>query len=266
MDGSGPELTRIISLNLNGIRSAAKKGCFGGWAGRRPTCCACRNSRPSTRHDAAVPQSGARRRPMHGHFHYAEKKGYSGVGLYSRVAPKKVQIGFGSAEFDAEGRYVRRFRRLLGDLGLQTLGLLGRGAPAGQVPLSRRIPAAPEETQALAPRIHHLRRLQHRAPRDRPEELEEQPEEFRLPARGTRLAHAGVRRGRLRRRAPNAVPRATGDAYTWWSNRGAAYERTSAGASTTRSPPRHRGEARGARVFKDQRFSDHAPLIIDYDL
>src|SRR5436853_6721896 len=43
----------------------------------------------------------------HGHFHYAEKKGYSGVGLYSKQKPDAVQIGFGSAEFDAEGRYVR---------------------------------------------------------------------------------------------------------------------------------------------------------------
>jgi exodeoxyribonuclease-3 len=41
-----------------------------------------------------------------GHFHFAEKKGYSGVGLYSRKRPSSVRLGFGDAEFDAEGRYV----------------------------------------------------------------------------------------------------------------------------------------------------------------
>src|SRR5690606_38177363 len=42
----------------------------------------------------------------HGHFHYAEKKGYSGTGIYSKQKPQKVVTGFGCAEFDAEGRYV----------------------------------------------------------------------------------------------------------------------------------------------------------------
>ena len=49
---------------------------------------------------------------MKGHFHFAEKKGYSGVGLYSAQAPSAVRLGFGDAEFDAEGRYVEaRFDR-----------------------------------------------------------------------------------------------------------------------------------------------------------
>ena len=43
----------------------------------------------------------------HGHFHYAEKKGYSGTGIYSRLEPDRVVIGFGAPEFDREGRYVR---------------------------------------------------------------------------------------------------------------------------------------------------------------
>ena len=43
---------------------------------------------------------------MDGHFHYAERRGYSGVGLYSRRAPSAVILGIGHAEFDAEGRYV----------------------------------------------------------------------------------------------------------------------------------------------------------------
>ena len=49
---------------------------------------------------------------LSGHFHFAEKKGYSGVGIYTRHAPSDVIIGYGSDEFDAEGRYVElRFDR-----------------------------------------------------------------------------------------------------------------------------------------------------------
>ena len=43
---------------------------------------------------------------LHGHFHFAQKKGYSGVGLYTRKEPSDVVVGFGAPEFDAEGRYV----------------------------------------------------------------------------------------------------------------------------------------------------------------
>ena len=43
---------------------------------------------------------------FHGYFHCAQKKGYSGCGLWSRVNPFAVRTGFGNSEFDAEGRYV----------------------------------------------------------------------------------------------------------------------------------------------------------------
>ena len=61
-------------------------------------------------------------------------------------------------------------------------------------------------------------------------------------------------------------PDTTDDCYTWWSNRGQAYANNvgwrldyqiaTKGIATL---------ARRAMIFKDQRFSDHAPLIIDYD-
>ena len=85
---------------------------------------------------------------LKGHFHCAEKKGYSGVGLYARDEPSDVLRGIGDADFDAEGRWVEvRFDRLHGraTLGgarrLQHRQLLfperleRRDAPGGQVPL-----------------------------------------------------------------------------------------------------------------------------------
>ena len=61
-------------------------------------------------------------------------------------------------------------------------------------------------------------------------------------------------------------PEAGDEGYTWWSNRGQAYAKNvgwridlhvaTAGIA---------GAARKSAVYKDQKFSDHAPLIVDYD-
>ena len=68
---------------------------------------------------------------MKGRFHYAEKKGYSGVGLYSRKKPSAVRLGFGDAEFDAEGRYVEaRFDRA-GRKGMPRLSIVSCYFPSG---------------------------------------------------------------------------------------------------------------------------------------
>lgn len=49
---------------------------------------------------------------LSGHFHYAQEKGYSGVGIYSRYEPSEVVVGMGIPEFDDEGRWVeKRFDR-----------------------------------------------------------------------------------------------------------------------------------------------------------
>ena len=97
-------MPKIISANLNGIRSAAKKGFFD-WMGTQSADFICVQELKCQASD----MTDQFRNPhgYHGHFHYAEKKGYSGTGVYSKIAPDAVKIGFGSPEFDAEGRYVR---------------------------------------------------------------------------------------------------------------------------------------------------------------
>ena len=97
-------MKKIISANLNGIRSAAKKGFFE-WMAKEAADFVCIQELKAQELDL----SPAFLKPdgYHGHFHYAEKKGYSGVGIYSLTEPDAVFIGFGSPEFDAEGRYVR---------------------------------------------------------------------------------------------------------------------------------------------------------------
>ena len=121
------------------------------------------------------------------------------------------------------------------------------------------------ELRRKRPRNRALRRLEHRAPADRPQELAQQPEELGLPAGGARVADARVRRSRASSTSSAAsirVPSSTRGGRI----AGRRGRRTSAGGSTTRSPrpgsPPRRAPRRSTR---NRRFSDHAPLIIDYD-
>ena len=54
-----------------------------------------------------VPRSLRAPRKSHAAFHPAQRKGYSGVGLYAKRPHRASRTGFGSAEFDAEGRYLQ---------------------------------------------------------------------------------------------------------------------------------------------------------------
>lgn len=104
-------MLRIITANLNGIRSAAKKGFFD-WVKIQDPDILCIQELKAQEADL----DGALLAPhdYQGFFQYAEKKGYSGVGLYSKKKPDSIKIGFDDGEFDAEGRYVEaRFGKLI---------------------------------------------------------------------------------------------------------------------------------------------------------
>ena len=94
---------RVISANLNGIRSAASKGFFDWMLKQNADVVGVQEVK--AQHDQ-VTGVFDRHDKMAGYFHYAEKKGYSGVGLYSRHEPSEVVRGIGNPEFDAEGRWV----------------------------------------------------------------------------------------------------------------------------------------------------------------
>ncbi|MCC7150413.1 MAG: exodeoxyribonuclease III, partial [Rubrivivax sp.] len=94
---------RFVTLNLNGIRSAASKG-FEQWADE--TGADCMGVQELKAQAADVDGRFTQVGGMDGHFHFAQKKGYSGVGLYTRKAPSAVITGFDGGEFDAEGRWV----------------------------------------------------------------------------------------------------------------------------------------------------------------
>ena len=101
---------RIITLNLNGIRAAAKKG-FLSWLVERSADIVCvqelKAQMPDLVEDMLKPNG------YHGYFHCAEQKGYSGVGIYSRIQPDHVIEGVGIAEIDgAESIHPRTIKTI----------------------------------------------------------------------------------------------------------------------------------------------------------
>ena len=97
-------MVRIITLNLNGIRSAWSKGVLP-WTAAQKADFVCLQELKAQEGDLTDDM----RKPdgLHAYYHAAEKKGYSGVGLWCRREPDEVKIGLGNAEFDAEGRYLQ---------------------------------------------------------------------------------------------------------------------------------------------------------------
>ena len=101
---------RIITANLNGVRSAHTKGFFD-WL-QTQDCEAlgvqelkAQDADMSAEMKVALNQHGNR---LEGDFHHAEKKGYSGVGMYTVAKPSETIVGLGNAAFDAEGRWIEK--------------------------------------------------------------------------------------------------------------------------------------------------------------
>ncbi|RZL52277.1 MAG: exodeoxyribonuclease III, partial [Variovorax sp.] len=94
---------KLTSLNLNGLRSAATKGVADWVAEAAPDCICMQETRVQA---SDIEGRFERMAGLQGHFHFAEKKGYSGTAIYTKHAPSAVVTGWGDAEFDAEGRYI----------------------------------------------------------------------------------------------------------------------------------------------------------------
>jgi exodeoxyribonuclease-3 len=263
---------RLVSLNLNGIRSAANKG-WVEWAEKASIDCM--GVQELKAQAADLGERFATVADMKGHFHYADKKGYSGVGLYTRQAPSDVIVGIGEPEFDAEGRYVEaRF-----DTPSRKLSVISCYFPSGSSSEDRQ----QAKFRFLAVFFPYLQLL--KATR-----------EFILVG-DVNIAHQAIDLKNWRSNQKNSGflpeerawmtrtlgtepdglglvdvhrmlrPADTGDAYTWWSNRGQAWANNVGWRIDYHlATPALAAKARNVSVYKAQRFSDHAPLTVDYDL
>ena len=254
---------RIITLNCNGIRSAARKGLFR-WLSRQRADIVCLQETKAQ--EQQLDRSEFRPVGFHCHYFDAEKKGYSGVALYSRAKPDRVIRGFGVPEFDHEGRYLEaRFGRLCVVSGYLPSGSSG---PARQASKFRFL-------EAFLPHLEKLGRsrrdtilcgdlnIAHR-PIDLRNWRANQKHSGFLPGERAWLDELFGRVGFVDAfREVDPRP----DQYTWWSNRGQAWAKNVGWRIDYQVvSPRLRGRARSARIYKARRFSDHAPLLMDYDL
>jgi exodeoxyribonuclease-3 len=256
---------KIISANLNGIRSAARKGFFE-WLPAQDADMVCVQELKAQ--EADMTPEFLNPPGYHGYFHYAEKKGYSGVGLYSRMPAKTVRIGFGNPEFDAEGRYVEC------DFG--TLTVISLYCPSGSSSPERQ-EAKFRFMEAFLPHLLELKasgreivicgdwNIAHQQI-DLKNWRSNQKNSGFLPEERAWLSRVFDEVG-LVDAYRSVCPDATGDCYTWWSNRGQAWANNVGWRIDYHIATRDiAAAARAASIYKEARFSDHAPLTIDYQL
>jgi exodeoxyribonuclease-3 len=246
---------RIISVNLNGIRSAASKG-FYEWLAQQKADIICLQELKAQAADMTAQM--LKPQGYDGHFHYADKKGYSGVGIYCRERPQQIIMGLGIAEFDVEGRYI-----CADFAGFSVVSVY---LPSG---------SSGEDRQAvkfkfMAAFLPHLR------------ELYASGREV-IICGDWNIAHKEIDLKNWRGNKKNSgfLPEerawltALFDevgfadvfrlAYTWWSNRGQAWAKNVGWRIDYQiATPGIAARAESASIYKAQRFSDHAPLTIDY--
>ena len=257
-------MLRIISLNLNGIRSAWSKNLLAWVVAQAPDIVCLQELKaqlPDLTPDMRAPDD------MHAFYHAAEKKGYSGVGVWCRQKPERVLEGFGNGEFDAEGRYIRAD---FGKLSVISLYLpSGSSSPERQEAKFRFLDAFLPHLAALRAEGREIVlggdwNIAHKEI-DLKNWRSNQKNSGFLPEERAWMTRVFDDHGWVdvyRRLHPEA----SGDAYTWWSNRGQAREKNVGWRIDYQvATPDFAAAAWRAEVYKGGRFSDHAPLLIDYE-
>lgn len=252
---------RIITLNANGIRSAERKGFFR-WLARQRADFVCIQETKAQPEQLTKPCFY----PKNYHCAYAsaQKKGYSGVALYCRDAPERWLTGFGCDEFDAEGRYL--------EAQFPEFSVVSVYAPSGS--------SSDERQQAkfrfMDVFMEHLCKLKKKR-------------RHYILCGDWNIAHRKIDLKNWRGNQKNSgfLPQerdwmdtvfdkkgyndafrevcSLPEQYTWWSNRGQAWAKNVGWRIDYQvTSTKLKGCVRKVRIYKQKRFSDHAPLIIDY--
>ncbi len=256
-------MMRIISANLNGIRAAARKGFFEWMLAQEADVVCLQETKAQVAQltDAVFMPAG-----YHVAFHDAVKKGYSGTAIYSRSAPHHIQTGLGFDLADSEGRYVQ--------FDFEKLSVGSIYFPSG---------TSGEERQALKYDFmaRYEKILQQQLKMDR---------EFVICG-DWNIAHHEIDLKNWKGNQKNSgflpeerawldklfselgyvdafrVLNQEADQYTWWSNRGQAYAKNVGWRIDYQVvTPGLAKKLLRTEIYKETRFSDHAPLIMDYDI
>lgn len=253
---------QIITLNLNGIRAAAKKGFFP-WLAKQTADVVCVQELKAQLPDL----SGEMLSPddYHGYFHCAEQKGYSGVGIYTRKKPDRIVEGIGIADIDAEGRFLQAD---FGDLSIVSIylpsGSSGEHRQAAKFYFMEHFFPVLQSLMASKRQIILCGdwNIAHKEI-DLKNWRSNQKNSGFLPEERAWLTNVFDQIGFVDVfRRLSSEP----DQFTWWSNRGQAWAKNVGWRIDYQiATPEIAQTARSVSIFKDERFSDHAPLIVDYD-
>jgi exodeoxyribonuclease-3 len=253
---------RIVTLNVNGLRSAAAKG-LPSWMRRQRADLVCLQEIKAREED--LPRSLVAPRGLHAFFHPAEKRGYSGVAIYSKVEPDKVTPGLGIRDIDAQGRFLQV------DCGnLSVISLYMPSGSSGEAAQQRKFAFM----ERFLPRLEAMRAC---------------GREFVICG-DWNIAHKEIdlKNWRANRKYSGFLPEERGwltkvfemhgfvdvfrildprpERYTWWSNRGASWAKNVGWRIDYQiATPGIAALARSSGIYVAKRFSDHAPLTIDYD-
>lgn len=256
-------MIKVITANVNGIRAAHRKGFFD-WLKQEDADFICLQETKAQM--AVLLDDHFRPEGYHCYFHDAEKKGYSGVGIYSKTEPTSIDIGLGFALADTEGRYIQA--------NFANLSVASLYLPSGSSGDAR-------QQQKYIFLDHYLEILKQQRQQDR---------EF-IICGDFNIVHKeiDIKNWKSNQKTSGVLPeeRAWLDTlfddvgfvdafrvvnqeplqYTWWSNRGRARENNVGWRIDYQVvTPGLADKVVDARVYKESWFSDHAPLIMRYDI
>ena len=253
---------KVISINTNGIRAAARKGFFD-WLKAQNADVVCVQETKAQEHQLEDEQFHP---PGYVSAYFdAQKKGYSGTAIYARQQPIEIIRGFGDSEFDNEGRYLE-FR-------YKNISFVSLYAPSG---------SSGEHRQQSKDRFLESFKLHLQSIRRKRREF--------IICGDWNIAHQNIDLKNWKANQKNSgflpherawlselfddlglvdafrVVEPGADQYTWWSNRGQAWDKNVGWRIDYQIvTPKLKETIKSASIYKAQRFSDHAPLIMEYD-
>ena len=254
---------RVITLNANGIRSAARRGFFA-WAATRDADVICLQETRAQEHQ--LPPEASALAGYTGYFADARRRGYSGVAIYSRLEPVSVRRTLGWEDMDAEGRFIAAD---FGSVSVSSLyvpsGISGAARQAFKMDFLERLLAVltslrhSGQSQIVCGDLN----IAHKLPDTYNPTRNALITGF-LPEERAWLDTLVEKVGWV-----NAFRLVNREAkqYTWWSNWPAAWDRNLGWRIDYQLvTPDVADRVAQASIYKDARFSDHAPLTVDYDL
>lgn len=256
-------MAKIITCNTNGIRAAARKGFFD-WLAKEDADVVCIQETKAQVHQLSDPVF----QPAGYHCYYndAVKKGYSGTALYTKVKPRKLTTRLGWDPLDSEGRYIQADYR-----GLSVISLYMPSGSSSEAAQERKY-------RFMDDFLQHLRALRRKRREfiicadwnichkeiDLKNWRSNQKNSGFLPEERAWLDHVYDEVGYV---DSFRIVDQSQDQYTWWSNRGQAWAKNVGWRLDYQMiTPKLVDRVRAAGIYRDERFSDHAPQIMEYDL